>query len=253
MLENTQNLACEFGEQIVDYLYDEMPNAEKPRFEKHLKTCQKCSAELSEFAFTRSAISEWRDVEFSPLVTPKIEIPLTNEEKSSWLASIRNLFTLSPAWMSAATAMAVLAICVGLFAVMFSNSRNDKVIVQQNNTNMIPKPTTEITERTPEISSTNPPVSIQSNKLPKSSEMTSISTPKPVSVKIINNSKTVKAQNLNVVKPSNNVEVRNNVEVKTINKISNKTNNEKSPSLIDAEEEDDSLRLSDILEEVSLR
>jgi hypothetical protein len=258
MTENNKNSMCEFGEELVSYLYDELQNAEKMRFEKHLKNCADCADELNEFSFARSSVNEWREVEFTPLATPKIEIPYLpvkvvnvaeKEVSRSWLTAFRELFTLSPAWMTAATAAAALVICVGLFAVLFSNSRiNDDMV--QTNVKINPSPTTETKEKKAEVSETIPPVN-SSEKLPKPAE--NISNPKvvktvdPVRVSTIN-SKPAKPQNLMTVKSSTP-----KTEPKQ-NKITPKNINKKAPGLIDNdEEEDDSLRLSDILEEVSMK
>ncbi len=255
MAETNNNLACKFGEDIVSYLYAELESANKIRFESHLKSCLTCTEELSGIALTRSSITEWRDVEFSTLALPKIEIPYEKVEmpehigeKRPWYAAIRDLFSLSPAWMTAATAGAALVICLGLFAALISNSRDNNVVVQQTNGKTSPSPTSEIKNQntvatTPEVVVSKSPGN--SPQPAAKDKVTSAAKSETTSIKFSGNSKPTKPQNLTVVKSSQKPEPKN-VKV-------NKNTPKKAPSLVDEEEEDDSLRLSDILEEISMR
>ncbi len=139
MLDNPKNSNCDFTEQLVSYLYDELLGHEKTIFENHLNSCLVCKDELSGFSLTRSAISEWHQEEFSALENPVIEIPYKTESRAnsvSWLDSIRGFLGFSPVW---ATAL-VLVIGIGLIlTVIFSLPKTNNDILARNdaaNTNL---------------------------------------------------------------------------------------------------------------------
>jgi hypothetical protein len=249
MLDNTKNSTCDFAEELVSYLYEEMSSADKSRFEKHLKDCLPCRDELAEFSLARVAVQEWRDEEFAPLANPAIEIPYPAKSSRSWLAQIREYFTLSPAWMTASTALAALAICVGLFVIMFNSMPDgNDVVVQDKNIKTVQSPTTGNQKQNSNISETNqnqPTTNISSEPPVK------IDTPKPI--KTVNEPTKIsvpsvsKPQNL----PVKTVQPRNNK--KTTVQPPVKTNKQKVPRLIDEDEEEDSLTLTDLLEDIGAR
>ena len=244
--ENHQNLSCQFAAEIVSYLYDEMMPAEKLHFEDHLKTCSNCPEEISSFSVARASILDWREQEFAPLATPIIEIPFESEievveitpKMRPWFAPIRDLFSLSPAWMTATTAFAALAICVGLVLVTINSLRYDEV-VQEDKPKSVPSPTLEISNQNSTVSNSN-----QATPTPTKSPMPNFNgdsnTKQPsTGTKTPSDSTGVKPQNLkkNASPP--------------INKSLPKSNQKgKLPSLVGDDEEEDTLRLSDLLEEI---
>lgn len=249
MLENNKISTCVFSEELVSYLYDELTNTDKSRFESHLGGCQLCSEELSEFSMAHSAILEWRNEEFLPLPAPVIEIPydkkpLIIEDKSaslSWVASIRNFFTLSPPWITTAGALAALTLFVGISLIMFGSLPDEKELVvktTEKNDKIVPVPTTGVVNSNTQIP--NPKVTGQTtSNAPKTllvnSPESSKETAKPVK------SLTVpKQQNLSSKKQSQPAKTNKSKPVI-----------QKNPGLID-DEEDDGLRLSDLLDEISM-
>jgi Putative zinc-finger len=50
---------CEEKEQLVAYLYDDLANGERPRFESHLRTCAECRAELKALRGVRADLAAW--------------------------------------------------------------------------------------------------------------------------------------------------------------------------------------------------
>lgn len=250
MLENTNNSTCDFAEEIVSYLYDEISGADKSRFENHLKDCSPCQDELSGFSMARSSIQEWRKEEFLPLQNPVIEIPYPAKVETisrSWFASVRALFTLSPAWTTAATAFAALAICFGLFVILFSSMPNDDEVVVQTDKNV------KVTS-SPTTGNQNQNVSNSNQNKQKSNN----SPEPPISDEVQKPSRTpiepTRISAPNVTKPAN-------LPVKTVlpkgnnksNKPAVKTNKQKAPSFLDEDEEDNSLTLTDLLEEIGKR
>jgi hypothetical protein len=252
MSENNKNLTCEFAEELVLYLYKEMNGAKKTRFENHLARCPLCTEELAEFSMARSAVQDWRIEEFLPLIPPTIEIPYQIQSKQvendpvsrSWFDSVRALFTLSPAWTTAATAFAALVVCVGLLLTMSDSLPEDKdVRVQQTkptNIKTSPSPTTGNENSNP--NSSNSKDSDQNQG--KSPEPTSAKTEPPAPIKTASGQTLPKTNNTNIKKQVQPKTVNNNTQLKQTNR--------KAPRLVDDEDEDNTLRLSDLLEEIGM-
>ena len=110
--------SCDYSERLVSYVYGETKGPEKLEFEAHLKKCTVCSDELAAFSGVHFSISEWKSREFAALETPLIEIPyIKNESRpetsevsgvsDSWLDALRGLLSLNPAWAGGAALAAV--------------------------------------------------------------------------------------------------------------------------------------------------
>ena len=50
---------CEEKEQLVAYLYDDLANGERTRFESHLRTCVECRDELKALRGVRADLAAW--------------------------------------------------------------------------------------------------------------------------------------------------------------------------------------------------
>jgi hypothetical protein len=249
MLDNKRNSNCDFAEELVSYLYDEISGSEKLRFEKHLRNCSACQDELSGFSMTRNAVQEWKTVEFLPLQNPVIEIPYSQKAETvsrSWFAAIRDYLTLSPAWMTASTAFAALAICAALIAVVISSFRNnnDFAEIKKDEINVVSSPTNGNQNQNSNVSNSNS----NQNKPNDSKESPNISeSPKSVKTEI----EAIKV----VAKPNVNAPQTSPVKTiqpksKTTVKQPSKTKNQKAPSFLDEDEEQDSLTLTDLLEQI---
>lgn len=131
MINDNHNSACGFAEDLVSYLYGEIGAAEQQKFEAHLLKCKACADELSVFGAVRSSVADWRERDFAPLQTPAFELPLakipatvetvSDSDSRSWLSSLRQMFSLSPALAGTAAACAALVICAGLFYIAVSS------------------------------------------------------------------------------------------------------------------------------------
>jgi anti-sigma factor RsiW len=104
--------SCACSEELVAYLYGEADKAAAQAFEAHALRCAPCRKELAEFRAVRAAVGEWRLQalgSLSPALraadAPVAFAPkeVVAERQRSALAAIREFFTLSPAWMRAAT------------------------------------------------------------------------------------------------------------------------------------------------------
>ncbi len=265
---NHHNSSCTFAEQMVSYLYNEANVQEKAKFEAHLKNCSGCADELASFGFVRSSVQEWRKEEFSQLETPVMKFPLhqspetvvTATSKRSRFAELRQLFTLSPTWATAATAFAVLAVCVGL-ALVGLNFFN-KTDVAENKDNLPEKsvsyPAIEKRIEQPqeiniseETAKQNSPDKISRPFEEKSEiENTPRVAPKNSIVKALNKTKRA-PKNETVAQNTDNLRaVRQVKDIDNINKTA-VAKNRQVPKLTEFDEvEDNSLRLSDLMAEV---
>ena len=250
MSSNHQNPNCNFAEPLISYLYGEINGAEKVEFETHLESCAACYNELAEFGLARSAVQEWRSIEFEKLATPLFEIPanktesLTAARPQSWFAGLSALLSFKPA-----LAMSALAVIIGLFgfAVFVSNFKGASEMAKKSGEQnvMLPNvsPTIEKTVEQPKIIADKnegeivaPTKVVDKNQeKPKTTAMkTALTVPK----KYPTGAATVRAvENRNKEKPKPNAAPR----VKVLR-------------LSDEEEtEDNSVRLADLFDEIETR
>ena len=259
---SNHNSSCNFSELLVSYLYDEIGEKEKSRFESHVSNCGACADEISAFGGVRSSVQNWRETEFAALPTPVFELPFETEKTKilstettaaaprSWLAGWREMFSLSPVWTGAATACAALAICAGLFYVAFSSAQSGGNVAEANKNAAVfsvPAPTVD-----DKITSSNAGTGEQQPDL----------TPKPEIKKDKKQiqpksepaaEKTIVAAGHADVKP-----FKTNVTAKPANKEKPAPNVKKPSKQSDIEftareEEYKSLRLTDLFDEVSMK
>jgi hypothetical protein len=139
MKVSTSTNLCARAEEMVTYLYGEATLAEANDFEKHLQNCSSCSSELATFGQVREAVGEWREQALGSLTSPAFaanaarhftpaEAPVRTR---SAIAALREFFTLSPAWMRAATAVAAVVFCaLAVIAVAYFARRPQAVVVE---------------------------------------------------------------------------------------------------------------------------
>ncbi len=131
-----QNPNCNFAEEVVSYVYDEMNIAEKADFQTHLAECSSCVDEIAAFSSVSFSIKEWRDEEFAGLKTPQISIPYeTNgisvsveaygNNKGSIFEKLSELLSFSPAFLKTATAFGTLALAIGLAWFLMASPNNE--------------------------------------------------------------------------------------------------------------------------------
>ncbi|MDQ2747621.1 MAG: zf-HC2 domain-containing protein [Acidobacteriota bacterium] len=256
---NRKNSICADTECLIAYLYGESDAAEKAEFEAHLDTCAACVEELAEFNFARTAVSEWRSLEFDNLATPVFGIPV-NEAKSfttlekprSRFAEWKQLFAFRPA-----LAMSALAVAVILFGAAFIifNLKDNREVAQENTVNKTVKAAVSPTISEVETAPIGGRETVDKFAAP----------PEQTAVKVVD--KKPSASRSSAVKTSVNAPLKNDsadvVPVRTIQntgrvgqKSTGAANASKSelPRLTDAEEEvDNSVRLADLFDEIGTR
>jgi hypothetical protein len=121
-MRNGRN-SCLFGEELVSYIYDELPTPERHSFENHLLNCSSCTSEFADLSMSRLGVYEWNRDEFIPLETPRFAIPYAmSDTRVSWLDAVRG-FILTPARLSfAGGALALLVVAMGAFYVADSTT-----------------------------------------------------------------------------------------------------------------------------------
>jgi hypothetical protein len=256
MLNNNHKDQCVWTDQLVEFIYDEMDEAQKNNFTAHLPDCVACREEISAFGGVRNTLAAYWQDEFAPLNTPPIEIPQQTTTvrtlaapARSWLDSLRALFAGSLTWMpTAAMAAAALVLCGFLAFVFLSGTQNTPEIVQENNPNTVNKPTetpTPQTVPTPEVAQqtenqsggTTTPEKAKQNP---QKTVTTVNKNQPIKVSTEKNTPVENKRGPEKVKEK--VQPRNNPK-KTQKK-------ESEMDLPDLDEEDDSLRLADMFEEI---
>lgn len=251
--DNIHQNSCQYAEELVSYLYDEIGSVEKSRFEAHIISCSSCADELADFSMVRSSIVEWRDAEFTPLAVPEIRLPAPavsstreNLASDSLLARFRAIFSLSPAWAGAGAAAALL-ICAGLFfvAVNIQHAPETARVENKEKIEIASSPTRENAAVQTEIAG-----NVQTTVAEESSEP-------PIPAAKENKEKSENApikvsQTVTAAKSKKPVADKN---VRSTKPVSRKSNQSPPPTLMADEDEfeDNSLRLSDIFRGVGGR
>jgi hypothetical protein len=280
MDSNNHNSSCNFSDLLVSYLYGEIGEQEKLRFESHISSCNACADEIFAFGGVRSSVQSWRETEFAKLPTPVIVLPaVETPEKTAillpetataaaasrparWLTSLRELFSLSPKWTGAATACAALAICAGLFYIavisLLPNNEQDVAGTNQNaSVPIAPSPTGANRSLTTGAETGTSDKQQQQDELPLKPEINKDKKKNPPKSAPLPPEKTivVAARNAPDVKA-----VRTSVTPKPANKEKPQQTQAKNPArqtdielTTTREEEDKSLRLSDLFDEVSMK
>jgi hypothetical protein len=113
MQEMTGTNSCARNHDLVSYLYGEAAQDEAKDFEAHARDCAACRTELATFGNVREAVGEWRRQALGSFASTAFEEnnrvhAIAPTRRNSAVAALREFFTLSPAWMRAATAMTVI-------------------------------------------------------------------------------------------------------------------------------------------------
>jgi hypothetical protein len=250
---------CDFDEEMVSYLYGETSGAEKAAFETHLKNCLACAEEVEAFSGVQFSINDWKLKEFANLETPRIEIPYEKPERViqesavavSWLPSfVRDLFSsFNPrAWSLAAASVAILAVCVGLALIASKFYRQDEVSQTNTKQQKSPTPAPDSNKQEPVNNIGNS--STQSTEGKQTDRIVEPKSQKPETAVSNQNSTDSRA-----VKASNNQRQKENANLSKDpdDKRVNKNNKNVPPGVVEDEDEDKTLRLAEIFEEIDTR
>ncbi len=128
--------ACVHGEEIVSYLYDEMPAAGRKEFETHLLECSSCTHEFAGLSLARLEVYEWNGREFAKLPTPPIVIPYEETVSVTWYESWFGPIFTTPKW-AAGGVLAAAAIVFG-FVLFPSGAIQTNVLISETKTTKNP-------------------------------------------------------------------------------------------------------------------
>jgi hypothetical protein len=138
MMQNISNEnSCRRSEDLVTLLYGEAGEREAREFKRHVESCAPCRDELAAFSRVREGVLEWRNqslpsFEFSQNSEHLFRAAEAAPQKPSAWAALREFFTLSPMWMRAATALAVMVVCaLAVFTVAYFSQQPQQVVVVQ--------------------------------------------------------------------------------------------------------------------------
>jgi anti-sigma factor RsiW len=157
MYEKQNSPTCERTPDLIAFLYDEADEREARDFQLHLQQCSICRDEAASLGVVRESITGWRDEALAGFVSTPV---VTQPQKKSALAALRQFFDLSPLWLKGATAFAAITFCVLAGLVLFRNN-NNHVSSTKNNPDAV-YTEAEVNRRVNEAlarqASVNPPV-----------------------------------------------------------------------------------------------
>jgi hypothetical protein len=116
-MQNNDHNECPFSDEIISYMYDEMALAEMPKFEQHLSECEVCTDEFAAISFARFETYDWKRVEFDILQTPRVVIPYA--EKT---VTLGERISAGMSWVTVVPAAAALVVCLGVGYLVIVNS-----------------------------------------------------------------------------------------------------------------------------------
>ena len=257
---NHKNSNCAFAEPLISYLYGESGAAEKIEFETHLETCAGCVNQLTEFAFARSAVREWRGLEFDQLATPIFEIPAASvqlpplaQNARSRFSDWRRIFTFKPA-----LGTAVCALLIGLFgaAIFIFNAPGENEIAgstgNQNTLKTVVPANEKITEQPKQIAANNyensaaPPAPLPTKTVDKK-----FAAPKAATLKVAANAPVRKLPETASTRVVQNTNGKNAVQTDQKAPVAEKIKNSRLTGAED--EEDNSVRLADLFDEIGTK
>jgi hypothetical protein len=247
--KNGHNPSCGFAGDIVSYLYDEIDAAEKLKFETHLAGCTTCGAEIAAFSGVRASVADWREADFGWLPSPDIVIPYEKlperapavvQTRGTILTDLRRIFSFTP-WPPAFAALGALAILAGLafFGIRYLNRSETTIADNRRTDRPIASPTAGASPKETTVATGEPPVKQKApDEIVKAQGNTQ---PEPV------RASTTPVQPKKVAQPAAATANPNKPGEKNLK-------SQKAPSLNNyAEEEDSTLRLADLFEEIDTR
>ena len=118
------NFSCDFKETLVAVLYGEATTAEERELNIHLENCTVCREESASFGIIRTSVADWRKADFDFLPTPQLILPHKSKEtaawqpeKLSWSGQLRDFFLPNNKSLQGAGAFAAFAVCFVIIAI----------------------------------------------------------------------------------------------------------------------------------------
>ena len=216
------NNLCSRGGDTLAYLYDEMAAAERERFEVHLADCTTCIDDFAELSQSRYPVFEWKQLEFDPLPTPRVVIPF-EAASVSWFDRLRTAFALRPA--IAFGSLAAIAVVASLAAFVLIGGSSGKMEVAGGASTpapVMPSPEATVQPVQPVVAANEPRADIRRIEAPK----------------VVKSSTSASKPAAHSARPKATQQAKRNEPLPALNSTD--------------EDEDDSLRLADIFEEIGI-
>jgi hypothetical protein len=123
---NRSNLSeCKLSGAMVSYMYGELSSDESIGFEQHLLECSGCTDEFAAISSSRYEVYDWKKLDFDPLETPNFYIPYHEvASTASWSDKIREV--IGRAWSIPTISFATVAIITSIAAagLIWQQNRN---------------------------------------------------------------------------------------------------------------------------------
>ena len=108
---------CERGTDLIALLYGELDDESAQDLNRHLLSCQECTAELNAFKEIRSSVGAWRQetvgaTEPVSLASSSVVARASGQRQPSAIAAVRKFWELSPLWMRGSLAFAAVLLCI---------------------------------------------------------------------------------------------------------------------------------------------
>ncbi len=263
MLKENYNSPCEFAEQMIAYLYDEASAGEKNKFEAHLKNCATCADEFADFGSLRSSVLEWREMDFdhlaathfdiSAITGAKPQIVVETEKPKSRFADFWSNRIFNPAFAAAVVLLLFVGAGIFIYSSKFSNDKGFAAIPNEPNSKITTSPTAEKAREDSSEKNVEPDKKreIVVDKSFKSDEVSTAKQTSPVEKPDVPNQSVKVSTRL-----PKNKSVNSQVAVETNNGIKQNPSvrRTKAPTLTNNEDdEDDSVRLSDLFAEIETK
>ena len=130
MKDPNDNNLCSNGGDLLAYLYDEMRAADRETFELHLADCVSCIDEFAEISQGRYPVYEWKALEFDPMPTPRFVVPV-EEVTAGLFDKLRTAFTANRGLAFGSAAATILVAIFAAYAVYIQNGSENVVAVAQ--------------------------------------------------------------------------------------------------------------------------
>jgi len=119
---------CKFSGEMVSYMYGELSSDKTSAFERHLLDCSSCTDDFAAISSSRYEVYDWKKLEFDPLETPSFDIPFEVTADLSWAQRLRAAFG---SWAMPAVSFAAFAIVSVVGATLIWQSSNDVDLVSR--------------------------------------------------------------------------------------------------------------------------
>ena len=120
---------CGRENDLIGFLYDELNEVEAQSFQRHIRDCASCNAELVAFRNVRESVVTWRNESLGIFASGATEpaAPRMAQRRTSALAAVRAFFDLAPLWMKGAVAFAsvLFVLFAGLYVARWYSGKFD--------------------------------------------------------------------------------------------------------------------------------